>query len=329
MNGPRSPNTEQGGQVEVRRWGSPRQFDFEIKSHAVLGEECGGLSFLAAAKLSGPRFVNLRGPIARMSRALGQFVLNVQTEEHGYEEHYAPCLLKAEMLDSTGQLSGFEDDLFKTSHQNGADLYLTPSAELSLINMVACLALDGDQLPIKMVMLTPCFRSEAGGAGADTFVTVRQRQYDEVGLIQVVTPSELGTVHEAVISHVEYVMRLLGIPYRVMARRVNDLGIDAVYSYVLEVWIPSRGSYRTISSCMASDFQSRRIQARLVGPNHCQVTLAYAVSYNLAVNLLLFAVLENYQQADGSIRVPEVLRSYMSGVSIAEGCLIAHGLETP
>ncbi|HCF4778788.1 TPA: serine--tRNA ligase [Pseudomonas aeruginosa] len=328
MNGPRSLNNEQSGQVEVCRWGSLRQFDFEIRDHVALGEACDGLNFLAAAKLSGPRFVNLSGPIARLSRALGQFVLNVQTEEHGYEEIHTPCLFKHQVWADAGQLARFEDDIFEASLKNGVDLFLTPSAELSLINMVACLALEGNQLPVKMVMLTPCFRSEAGGAGADTFVTVKQRQYDEVGLIQVVTQSDLGAVHKAVTSHVEYVMRLLGIPYRVMARRVNDLGIDAVHSYDLEVWIPSRGSYRAISCCLPNDFQPRRIQPRLVGPSHCHDTLAYAVSCSLAMNLLLFAVLENYQQADGSIRVPEVLRSYMSGDLTIKSCLIAHGLGT-
>lgn len=320
MNGPRSPNTEQGGQVEVRHWGSPRQFDFEIKSHATLGEACGGLSFLTAAKLSGPRFINLRGPIARMSRALGQFVLNVQTEEHGYEEYYAPCLLKAQVLESTGQVSSLEDDLFKTSHQNGADLYLTPSAEMSLINMVAGQALDADQLPLKMVMLTPCFNSEAGAAGPDTLVTARQRQYDEVGLVQVVAASESVAALKDVTSHVEYVLKSLGIPYRVITRSVSGVSIDMVDTFDLEVWVPSQGNYRVIGSCMgAGDSQVRRIRARRVEPDNGQITLALVVSGGLAVNRLLFTVLENYQQADGSILVPEVLRSYMNGVSTVSG----------
>ncbi|WP_238739272.1 MULTISPECIES: aminoacyl--tRNA ligase-related protein [Pseudomonas] len=316
MNGPRSLNTEQGGQVEVRRWGSPRQFDFEIKSHAVLGEACGGLSFFTAAKLSGPRFVSLRGPIARMSRALGQFVLNVQTEEHGYEEYYAPCLLKALALESTGQLSSIKDDLFKTSLRNGADLYLTPSAEMSLINMVAGQALDLEQLPLKMAMLTACFNSDAGAAGPDTLVTARQRQYDEVGLVQVVAASESVAALEDVTSHVEYVLKSLGIPYRVIARSVSGVSIDAVNTFDLEVWVPSQGDYRAIGSCMgAGDSQVRRIQARRVEPGNGRVSSAIVVSCGLAVNRLLFAVLENYQQADGSILVPEVLGSYMNGVS--------------
>lgn len=319
VNGPRSPNTEQGGQVEVRRWGRPRQFDFEIKSHATLGEACGGLSFLTAAKLSGPRFVNLHGPIACMSRALGQFVLNVQTE-HGYEEYHAPCLLKAQVLESTGQLSSLEDELFKTSHQNGADLYLAPSVEMSLINIVAGQTLDADQLPLKMVMLTPCFNSEAGAAGADTLVTARQRQYDEVGLVQVVAASESVAVLEDVTSHVEYVLKSLGIPYRVIARSVRGVSIDMVDIFDLEVWVPSQGNYRAIGSCMgAGNSQVRRIRARHVEPDNGQVTLALIVSGGLTVNRLLFAVLENYQQADGSILVPEVLRSYMNGVSTIEG----------
>ncbi|MBF8700287.1 aminoacyl--tRNA ligase-related protein [Pseudomonas putida] len=320
MNGQRSPNTEQGGQVEVRRWGSPRQFDFEIKSHATLGEACGGLSFLTAAKLSGPRFVNLRGPIARMSRALGQFVLNVQTEEHGYQEHYAPCLLKAEVLDSTGQLLGLEDDLFMASHQNGADLYLIPSVEMSLINMVASQALDADQLPLKMVMLTPCFNSEAGAAGPDTLVTAKQRQYDEVGLVQVVAASESVAALEDVTSHVEYVLKSLGIPYRVIARSVSGVSIEMVDTFDLEVWVPSQGKYRAIGSCRgARDSHIRRIRTRRVEPDNGRITLALVVSGGLAVNRLLFTVLENYQQVDGSILVPEVLRSYMNGVSTVPG----------
>lgn len=320
VNGARSLNTEQSGQVEVRRWGRPRQFDFEIKSHAVLGEACGGLSFLTAAKLSGPRFVSLRGPIARMSRALGQFVLNVQTEEHGYEEHYAPCLLKAEVLDSTGQLSGLEDDLFKASHPNEADLYLTPSAEMSLINMVADQALDADQLPLKMVMLTPCFNSEAGAAGPDTLVTAKQRQYDEVGLVQVVAASESVAALEDVTSHVEYVLKSLGIPYRVTARSVSGVSIDMVDTFDLEVWVPSQGKYRAIGSCRgAGDSQIRSIRTRRVEADNGRITLALVVSGGLAVNRLLFTVLENYQQANGSILVPEVLRSYMNGVSTVSG----------
>lgn len=315
MSGPSSQNSKQDEGTEVRRWGSVQSSNFEIKDYVALGEGCGGLDYCALAKISGPRFVLLRGPMARLHRVLGQFMLDLFTSEHGYLEHYLPGLVQAAALESTGQLPSLDEDLFKCIGQDSVDLYLTPSAEVSLISLEAGQSLLSAQLPLKMVALSTCFHSEAGAAGPDTLVTARQRQYDEVGMVQMIAPSDHDAALESLTSHVEHMLRLLGIPYRVIARCASGQGSGMGNTYELEVWMPSQGNYRTISSCKgAADCQDRRIQAGRVGADNGQITLALMVSCSLAVNRLLFAVLENCQQADGSILMPEVVRPYLNGV---------------
>lgn len=304
--------------VEVRRWGTPRTFDFDIKDHVALGEISGGLDFEAAAKLSGARFAVLRGPIARLHRALAQFMINLHTAEHGYEEHYTPYLVQAPALQGTGQLPKFEEDLFKISREGEADFYLIPTAEVSLTNLVAGEILDAKQLPLKLVAHTPCFRSEAGASGRDTRGMIRQHQFDKVEMVQVVEPSKSMEALEGLTANAERVLQLLELPYRVLALCTGDMGFGAVKTYDLEVWVPSQDKYREISSCSnCGDFQARRMQARWRNPETGKPELVHTLNGSgLAVGRTLVAVLENYQQADGSIRVPEVLKPYMGGVEV-------------
>ncbi|QCI13411.1 serine--tRNA ligase [Pseudomonas putida] len=304
--------------VEVRRWGTPTQFDFEIKDHVALGEISGGLDFEAAAKLSGARFAVLRGPIARLHRALAQFMINLHTAEHGYEEAYTPYLVQAPALQGTGQLPKFEEDLFKISREGEADFYLIPTAEVSLTNLVAGEILDAKQLPIKYVAHTPCFRSEAGASGRDTRGMIRQHQFDKVEMVQVVEPSKSMEALEGLTANAERVLQALELPYRVLALCTGDMGFSAVKTYDLEVWVPSQDKYREISSCSnCGDFQARRMQARWRNPETGKPELVHTLNGSgLAVGRTLVAVLENYQQADGSIRVPEVLKPYMGGVEV-------------
>ena len=302
--------------VEVRRWGTPRGFDFEIKDHVALGELSGGLDFETAAKLSGARFALLRGPIARMHRALAQFMINLHTSEHGYEEAYTPYLVQAPALQGTGQLPKFEEDLFKISRDGEADFYLIPTAEVSLTNIVAGEILDAKQLPVKFVAHTPCFRSEAGASGRDTRGMIRQHQFDKVEMVQIVEPSKSMEALEGLTANAERVLQALELPYRVLALCTGDMGFSAVKTYDLEVWVPSQDKYREISSCSnCGDFQARRMQARWRNPETGKPELVHTLNGSgLAVGRTLVAVLENYQQADGSIRVPEVLKPYMGGV---------------
>ncbi|HWD30802.1 serine--tRNA ligase [Pseudomonas caricapapayae] len=302
--------------VEVRRWGTPRSFDFEIKDHVALGELSGGLDFETAAKLSGARFALLRGPIARMHRALAQFMINLHTSEHGYEEAYTPYLVQAPALQGTGQLPKFEEDLFKISRDGEADFYLIPTAEVSLTNIVAGEILDAKQLPVKFVAHTPCFRSEAGASGRDTRGMIRQHQFDKVEMVQIVEPSKSMEALEGLTANAERVLQALELPYRVLALCTGDMGFSAVKTYDLEVWVPSQDKYREISSCSnCGDFQARRMQARWRNPETGKPELVHTLNGSgLAVGRTLVAVLENYQQADGSIRVPEVLKPYMGGV---------------
>ena len=302
--------------VEVRRWGTPRSFDFEIKDHVALGELSGGLDFETAAKLSGARFALLRGPIARMHRALAQFMINLHTSEHGYEEAYTPYLVQAPALQGTGQLPKFEEDLFKISREGEADFYLIPTAEVSLTNIVAGEILDAKQLPVKFVAHTPCFRSEAGASGRDTRGMIRQHQFDKVEMVQIVEPSKSMEALEGLTANAERVLQALELPYRVLALCTGDMGFSAVKTYDLEVWVPSQDKYREISSCSnCGDFQARRMQARWRNPETGKPELVHTLNGSgLAVGRTLVAVLENYQQADGSIRVPEVLKPYMGGV---------------
>ncbi|AMA46132.1 serine--tRNA ligase [Pseudomonas monteilii] len=304
--------------VEVRRWGTPRQFDFPIQDHVALGELSGKLDFEAAAKLSGARFAVLRGPIARLHRALAQFMINLHTAEHGYEEAYTPYLVQAPALQGTGQLPKFEEDLFKISREGEADFYLIPTAEVSLTNLVADSILEAKQLPVKFVAHTPCFRSEAGASGRDTRGMIRQHQFDKVEMVQVVEPSKSMDALESLTANAERVLQALELPYRVLALCTGDMGFSAVKTYDLEVWVPSQDKYREISSCSnCGDFQARRMQARWRNPETGKPELVHTLNGSgLAVGRTLVAVLENYQQADGSIRVPEVLKPYMGGVEV-------------
>ena len=309
---------DEDANVEVRRWGSPRQFDFEVKDHVALGELSGGLDFETAAKLSGARFALLRGPIARLHRALAQFMINLHTSEHGYEEAYTPYLVQAPALQGTGQLPKFEEDLFKISREGEADFYLIPTAEVSLTNIVAGEILDARQLPIKFVAHTPCFRSEAGASGRDTRGMIRQHQFDKVEMVQVVAPDQSMQALEDLTANAERVLQALELPYRVLALCTGDMGFSAVKTYDLEVWVPSQDKFREISSCSnCGDFQARRMQARWRNPETGKPELVHTLNGSgLAVGRTLVAVLENYQQADGSIRVPEVLKPYMGGLEV-------------
>ena len=304
--------------VEIRRWGTPTAFDFEIKDHVALGEQYGWLDFETAAKLSGARFALLRGPIARLHRALAQFMINLHINEHGYEEAYTPYLVQAPALQGTGQLPKFEEDLFKISREGEADLYLIPTAEVSLTNIVAGEIVEHKALPIKFVAHTPCFRSEAGASGRDTRGMIRQHQFDKVEMVQIVEPSTSMDALEGLVGNAEKVLQLLELPYRTLALCTGDMGFSAVKTYDLEVWIPSQDKYREISSCSnCGDFQARRMQARFRNPETGKPELVHTLNGSgLAVGRTLVAVLENYQQADGSIRVPEVLKPYMGGVEV-------------
>jgi seryl-tRNA synthetase len=304
--------------VEVRRWGTPTQFDFEVKDHVALGEKFGWLDFETAAKLSGARFALLRGPIARLHRALAQFMINLHVTEHGYEEAYTPYLVQAPALQGTGQLPKFEEDLFKIAREGEADLYLIPTAEVSLTNIVAGEIVDSKLLPIKFVAHTPCFRSEAGASGRDTRGMIRQHQFDKVEMVQIVEPSQSMEALEGLTANAEKVLQLLGLPYRTLALCTGDMGFSAVKTYDLEVWIPSQDKYREISSCSnCGDFQARRMQTRFRNPETGKPELVHTLNGSgLAVGRTLVAVLENYQQADGSIRVPDVLKPYMGGLEV-------------
>ncbi|MBU2156851.1 MAG: serine--tRNA ligase [Gammaproteobacteria bacterium] len=309
---------DEEGNVEVSRWGTPRSFDFTIQDHVALGEQHGWLDFETAAKLSGARFALLRGPIARMHRALAQFMINLHTGEHGYEEAYTPYLVQAPALQGTGQLPKFEEDLFKISREGEADLYLIPTAEVSLTNIVAGEILDSKQLPLKLVAHTPCFRSEAGASGRDTRGMIRQHQFDKVEMVQIVEPSKSFEALESLTANAERVLQLLELPYRKLALCTGDMGFGAVKTYDLEVWVPSQDKYREISSCSnCGDFQARRMQARYRNPETGKPELVHTLNGSgLAVGRTLVAVLENYQQADGSIRVPDVLKPYMGGIEV-------------
>jgi len=310
------------GNVEVRRWGSPRAFDFPVRDHVDIGEKL-GLDFDTGAKLAGSRFTFMRGPIARLHRALAQFMLDVQTEEHGYTECYTPYIVNAETLRGTGQLPKFEADLFavKKGGQDGEAvpdtqaLYLIPTSEVTLTNVVRDTVLAESDLPIKMTAHTPCFRSEAGSAGRDTRGMIRQHQFDKVEMVQIVHPDKSYEALEAMTGHAEAVLQKLGLPYRVMSLCTGDMGFGASKTYDLEVWVPAQGTYREISSVSNCEaFQARRLQARFKnaqGKNELVHTLNGS---GLAVGRTLVAVLENHQNADGSVTVPEALRPYMGGL---------------
>ncbi len=308
------------GNVVVRSWGTPRSFDFEVKDHVTVGEKL-GLDFDTGIKLSGSRFTFMRGPIAQLHRALAQFMLDTQTREHGYTECYTPYIVNADTLRGTGQLPKFEADLFAANKggQDGGedkqDLYLIPTSEVTLTNVVRDEILAEEALPIMLTAHTPCFRSEAGSAGRDTRGMIRQHQFDKVEMVQIVHPEKSYEALEAMTGHAEAVLQKLGLPYRVMSLCTGDMGFGATKTYDLEVWVPAQGVYREISSVSNCEaFQARRLQARFKnaqGKNELVHTLNGS---GLAVGRALVAVLENFQNADGSVTVPEVLRPYMGGV---------------
>ena len=300
--------------VVVRQWGEPREFDFEPKDHVDLGERDGGLDFEAAAKLSGSRFAVMRGGIARLHRALIQFMLDTHTRDHGYTEVYVPYLVNADSLQGTGQLPKFEEDLFRIASEHG--LYLIPTAEVPVTNLARNEIIDADALPLKMVAHTPCFRSEAGSYGRDVRGLIRQHQFEKVELVQLVRPEASEQAHEALTGHAETILQKLGLPYRVALLCAGDTGFSSRKTWDLEVWLPGQGKYREISSCSNfGDFQARRMKARYRNPETGKPELLHTLNGSgLAVGRTLVAVLENYQQADGSIEVPEALRPYMGGV---------------
>ncbi|MGF2734910.1 serine--tRNA ligase [Marinobacter sp. DUT-1] len=300
--------------VEIRTWGEPRHFDFEPKDHVTLGENLKGLDFETASRLAHSRFVVMRGPIARLHRALAQFMLDLHTGEHGYTEAYVPYLVNAETLYGTGQLPKFEEDLFKTEGEN--PLYLIPTAEVPATNLVSDTILDAEELPVQLVCHTPCFRSEAGSYGRDTRGMIRQHQFDKVELVHVVRPSDSEAALEALTGHAEKVLQLLELPYRLVTLCGGDMGFSAARTYDLEVWLPGQSKYREISSCSNTrDFQARRMRARWRNPETGKPEPVHTLNGSgLAVGRALIAVMENYQQEDGSIVVPEVLRSYMGGI---------------
>jgi seryl-tRNA synthetase len=310
------------GNVEVRRWGTPKTFDFEVRDHVDIGGKL-GLDFDTGVKLAGSRFTFMRGPIARLHRALAQFMLDVQSQEHGYTECYTPYIVNGETLRGTGQLPKFEADLFavRKGGQEGEEmpdtqaLYLIPTSEVTLTNVVRDTVLAEAELPIKMTAHTPCFRSEAGSAGRDTRGMIRQHQFDKVEMVQIVHPEKSYEALEAMTGHAEAILQKLGLPYRVMSLCTGDMGFGASKTYDLEVWVPAQGTYREISSVSNCEaFQARRLQARFKnaqGKNELVHTLNGS---GLAVGRALVAVLENNQNADGSVTVPEALRPYMGGI---------------
>jgi seryl-tRNA synthetase len=318
--------SDEHGNVELRRWSpsgtEPTPLGFDAKDHVALGEPL-GLDFEMGVKLSGSRFTVMKGPMARMHRALAQFMLDVQTQEHGYTECYTPYIVNEDSLRGTGQLPKFEEDLFaakkggQDGESDGQALYLIPTSEVPLTNFVRDTVLPESELPIKLTAHTPCFRSEAGSHGRDTRGMIRQHQFDKVEMVQIVHPEKSNEALEEMTRHAEAILQKLGLPYRVMALCTGDMGFGAARTHDLEVWLPAQNTYREISSVSNCEaFQSRRMQARFKnaqGKNELVHTLNGS---GLAVGRTLVAVLENYQQADGSVRVPEALQAYMGGLKV-------------
>ena len=319
---------------EVRRWGEPRRFDFEPKDHVQVGETLEGLDFEAAARISGARFVVIRGEVCRLHRALAQFMLDLHAREHGYTEVYVPYLVQRQALLGTGQLPKFEDDLFKVSGKtdvravpdtqtpaagaqpNQQAFYLIPTAEVPVTNLVREQIVPAESLPLKLVCHTPCFRSEAGAAGKDTRGMIRSHQFDKVELVQIVRPADSYAALEALTGHAEEVLKRLELPYRTVALCAADIGFGSAKTYDLEVWLPSQQRYREISSCSNYEaFQARRMQARWRNPDGGKPEPVHTLNGSgLAVGRTLVAVLENYQNADGTVTVPQALRPYMGGL---------------
>ena len=311
--------------LEVSRWGEPRKFDFEVKDHVALGENLQGLDFASAVKLTGSRFVVMKGQIAKLHRAIAQFMLDLHTEQHGYTEAYVPYLVNHDTLYGTGQLPKFSEDLFHTKPLEGQDpnevqrtYALIPTAEVPVTNLVRGDILEAENLPLKMTAHTPCFRSEAGSYGRDTRGLIRMHQFDKVELVQIVEPEKSMDALEELTGHAEKVLQLLGLPYRKVLLCTGDMGFGSCKTYDLEVWVPAQNTYREISSCSNMwDFQARRMQARCRSKGDKKTRLVHTLNGSgLAVGRTLVAVLENYQNADGSITVPEVLRPYMGGLEV-------------
>ena len=301
--------------VEVSRWGSPKTFGFEVRDHVDIGEGLGQLDFAAAVKITGSRFTVMKGPLARLHRALAQFMLDQHTDEHGYTEVYVPYLVNADSMRGTGQLPKFEEDLFHVPRTDAEKLYLIPTAEVPVTNLLRDEIVAAEALPLKFVAHTPCFRSEAGTYGRDTRGMIRQHQFDKVELVQMVKPEDSYAALETLTGHAETILQKLGLPYRKMALCSGDMGFSAAKTYDLEVWLPAQNTYREISSCSNFEaFQSRRMQARFrVGQGKPELLHTLNGS-GLAVGRTLVAVLENYQNADGSVTVPEALRPWMGGM---------------
>ena len=310
---------DETGNVEVRRWGTPATFDFKIKDHVDIGAPL-GLDFDTGAKLSGARFTVLRGGIARLHRALAQFMLDTHTGEHGYTECYTPYIVNREILEGTGQLPKFKDDMFwvlRGGDDAQPEQYLISTSEISLTNTVRGDILKAEDLPVKMTAHSPCFRSEAGSGGRDVRGMIRQHQFDKVEMVQVAHPEQSMQVLEEMTQHAEAILQKLGLPYRVVLLCAGDMGFGAVKTYDLEVWLPAQDTYREISSCSnMGAFQARRMQARFRNAQGKPELVHTLNGSGLAVGRALVAVLENYQQADGSVVVPEVLRPYMGGVAL-------------
>ncbi len=322
--------------VEVRRVGEPRKFDFPAKDHVDVGTALGLLDFDAAVKISGARFTLMKGPLARLHRALAQFMLDVHTTEHGYTEVYVPYLVNAESMRGTGQLPKFKQDLFavtpggtgsfledlsRPEYRDLADrqLYLIPTAEVPVTNIVRDEIIAADKLPLKFVCHSPCFRSEAGSYGKDTRGMIRQHQFDKVEIVQVVQPEQSYDALEQLTAHAETILKRLELPYRTMALCTGDMGFSAAKTYDLEVWLPGQNAYREISSCSNFEaFQARRMQARYKGDKGKNELVHTLNGSGLAVGRTLVAILENYQQADGRVTVPQVLRPYMAGIEVLQ-----------
>ena len=300
--------------VEIRRWGEPGAFDFEVKDHVDLGAANGWLDFEAASKLTGSRYVVMHGQMAKLHRALTQFMLDVHTTEHGYTEVYVPYIVNSDSLRGTGQLPKFEEDLFCVDKEAGH--YLIPTAEVPVTNIARDQILDASQLPVKMTSHTPCFRSEAGSYGKDTRGMIRQHQFDKVEMVQLVSAEKAWDALEELTAHAETILQKLELPYRTVTLCSGDVGFSAAKTYDLEVWLPGQQAFREISSCSCfGDFQARRMQARWRNPDTGKPELLNTVNGSgLAVGRTLVAVLENYQQADGSVMIPEVLKPYMGGL---------------
>ncbi|GAA5143905.1 serine--tRNA ligase [Thalassotalea piscium] len=303
--------------VEVKRWGTPRTFDFEIKDHVDIGASLGkGIDFESGAKIAGTRFAVMRGQIAKLHRALSQFMLDIHTEQHGYQEMYVPYLVNHQSLYGTGQLPKFGEDLFHTDLAN-RQFSLIPTAEVPLTNLVRDEIVEEDELPIKMCAHTPCFRSEAGSSGRDIRGLIRQHQFDKVEMVQLVKPEDSFNALDELTGHAEKILELLELPYRTVVLCTGDIGFSATKTFDIEVWLPAQNTYREISSCSnMGDFQARRMQARFRNNETKQTELLHSLNGSgLAVGRTLVAILENYQQADGSVEIPKVLQPYMKGAT--------------